>query len=149
MSSVNKVILIGHLGKDPDVKYTTAGDAVANISIATTEKWKNKAGEQQEKTEWHRLVLFGRKAEIAEKYLSKGKKAYFEGRLQTRKYEKDGVTHYSTEIVVDSLQLLDRSDARDDDGGEEPTQRRAPPARTAPASKPAATQGDLDDDIPF
>ncbi len=100
MASVNKVILIGNLGRDPETRYTTGGDAVTNINIATTDAWKDKNGEKQEKTEWHRVVLFGRQAEIAGEYLKKGRPVYIEGRLQTRKYtDKDGVEKYATEIV--------------------------------------------------
>jgi single-strand DNA-binding protein len=107
MASVNKVILIGNLGRDPETRYTTGGDAIANLNIATTEQWKDKSGEKQEKTEWHRVVLFGRQAEIAGEYLKKGHSVYIEGRLQTRKYtDKDGVEKYSTEIVGDRMQLL-------------------------------------------
>ncbi len=107
MASVNKVILIGNLGRDPETRYTTGGDAVTNLRIATTETWKDKAGEKQEKTEWHTVVLFGRQAEIAGEYLKKGRPVYIEGRLQTRKYtDKEGVEKYSTEVVGDRMQLL-------------------------------------------
>src|SRR6185295_10891527 len=107
MASVNKVILIGNLGRDPETRYTTGGDAVTNLRIATTETWKDKSGERQEKTEWHTVVLFGRQAEIAGEYLKKGRPVYIEGRLQTRKYtDKEGVEKYSTEIVGDRMQLL-------------------------------------------
>jgi single-strand DNA-binding protein len=115
MASVNKVILIGNLGRDPETRYTTGGDAVTNLRIATTETWKDKAGEKQEKTEWHTVVLFGRQAEIAGEYLKKGRPVYIEGRLQTRKYtDKEGVEKYSTEIVGDRMQLLG---GRDSGGG--------------------------------
>ena len=107
MASVNKVILLGNLGRDPETRYTTGGDAITNLNIATSEQWKDKNGEKQEKTEWHRVVLFGRQAEIAGEYLKKGRSVYIEGRLQTRKYtDKDGVEKYSTEIVGDRMQLL-------------------------------------------
>src|SRR5258705_5223704 len=107
MASVNKVILIGNLGRDPETRYTTGGDAVTNLNIATSEQWKDKSGEKQERTEWHRVVLFGRQAEIAGEYLKKGRSVYIEGRLQTRKYtDKDGVEKYSTEIVADRMQLI-------------------------------------------
>src|SRR5258705_11677461 len=107
MASVNKVIIRGNLGRDPETRYTTGGDAVTNLNIATSEQWKDKAGEKQERTEWHRVVLFGRQAEIAGEYLKKGRSVYIEGRLQTRKYtDKDGVEKYSTEIVADRMQLL-------------------------------------------
>jgi single-strand DNA-binding protein len=115
MASVNKVILLGNLGRDPETRYTTGGDAVTNLNIATSEQWKDKSGEKQERTEWHRVVLFGRQAEIAGEYLKKGRSVYIEGRLQTRKYtDKDGVEKYSTEIVADRMQLLG---GRDGPGG--------------------------------
>lgn len=104
MKGVNKVILVGTLGKDPDMRYTAQGDAVASISIATSESWKDKTGAKQEKTEWHRVVIFGKLAEIAGEYLGKGSKAYFEGKLQTRKWQdKNGEDKYTTEIIVDSF----------------------------------------------
>ena len=116
MASVNKVILLGNLGRDPETRYTTGGDAVTNLRIATTETWKDKSGEKQEKTEWHTVVLFGRQAEIAGEYLKKGRSVYIEGRLQTRKYtDKEGVEKYSTEIVGDRMQLL--GGGRDAGGG--------------------------------
>src|SRR5512143_29335 len=107
MASVNKVILLGNLGRDPETRYTTGGDAVTNLRIATSEQWKDKNGEKQERTEWHTVVLFGRQAEVAGEYLKKGRPVYIEGRLQTRKYtDKEGVEKYSTEIVGDRMQLL-------------------------------------------
>jgi single-strand DNA-binding protein len=116
MASVNKVILLGNLGRDPETRYTTGGDAVTNLRIATSEQWKDKSGEKQERTEWHTVVLFGRQAEIAGEYLKKGRSVYIEGRLQTRKYtDKEGVEKYSTEIVADRMQLL--GSARDAGGG--------------------------------
>jgi len=116
MASVNKVILLGNLGRDPETRYTTGGDAVTNLRIATTETWKDKSGEKQEKTEWHSVVLFGRQAEVAGEYLKKGRSVYIEGRLQTRKYtDKEGVEKYSTEVVADRMQLL--GGPRDSGGG--------------------------------
>ena len=107
MASVNKVILLGNLGRDPETRYTTGGDAVTNLSIATSEQWKDKNGDKQERTEWHRVVLFGRQAEVAGEYLKKGRSVYIDGLLQTRKYnDKDGVEKYSTEIVADRMQLI-------------------------------------------
>ena len=107
MASVNKVILLGNLGRDPETRYTTGGDAVTNLRIATSEQWKDKAGEKQERTEWHSVVLFGRQAEVAGEYLKKGRSVYIEGRLQTRKYtDKEGVEKYSTEVVADRMQLI-------------------------------------------
>ncbi|MGA8033714.1 MAG: single-stranded DNA-binding protein [Casimicrobiaceae bacterium] len=116
MASVNKVILLGNLGRDPETRYTTDGGAVTTLNIATSEQWKDKSGEKQERTEWHRVVLFGRTAEIAGEYLKKGRSVYIEGRLQTRKYtDKDGVEKYSTEIVGDRMQLI--GGAREGGGG--------------------------------
>ncbi len=117
MASVNKVILLGNLGRDPETRYTTGGDAVTNLNIATSENWKDKSGEKQERTEWHRVVLFGRQAEVAGEYLKKGRSVYIEGRLQTRKYtDKDGVEKFSTEIVADRMQLI--GGAREGGGGD-------------------------------
>jgi len=141
MASVNKVILIGNLGKDIELKYLGNGEAVANFSIATTEKWKDKDGDKQEKTEWHNIVLFARLAEIAGEYLKKGSPVYIEGRLQTRKWtDKEGHDKYSTEIVGSSLQLLG---GNRDDGGSKPAGK---PAAAASKRPPA---GNVDDDIPF
>ena len=147
MASVNKVILIGNLGKDPEVRYTQSGDAVCNFSIATTEKWKDKSGEKQEKTEWHNIVFFGRTAEVCGEYLKKGSPCYVEGRLQTRKWtDKDGNDRYTTEVVGSTLQLLGdrRGDATGGDSG-----ARAPSNRGGgkPAARPS--QGADQDDIPF
>ena len=159
MASVNKVILLGNLGRDPETRYTTGGDAVCNLNIATSEQWKDKNGEKQERTEWHRVVLFGRQAEVAGEYLKKGRSVYIEGRLQTRKYtDKDGVEKYSTEIVADRMQLL--GSGRDSSGGEAEfssggggSSRREPAAAGAGggARGGAAKKNvdDLDDDIPF
>jgi single-strand DNA-binding protein len=119
MASLNKVLLIASLGKDPEVRYTASGQAVASLSLATSEKFKNKAGEWEERTEWHRVTFWGRLAEIAGEYLSKGKTIYVEGRLQTREYEKDGTKRYSTEIVGDKMQMLSPKDggSRSSGGG--------------------------------
>ena len=163
MASVNKVILIGNLGRDPETRYTTGGDAIANLNIATSEQWKDKNGEKQEKTEWHRVVLFGRQAEIAGEYLKKGRSVYIEGRLQTRKYtDKDGVEKYSTEIVGDRMQLLGSRESGGGDadfggagarsgggagggGGGSGGGGGAKPGGPSKRSNP----DDLDDDIPF
>jgi len=159
MASVNKVILIGNLGRDPETRYTTGGDAVTNLNIATSETWKDKAGEKQEKTEWHRVVLFGRQAEIAGEYLKKGRSVYIEGRLQTKKYtDKDGVEKYSTEIVGDRMQLLGSRDGggggdAEFSGGGGGGARREGGGAGAGAAKPAGAAkknvDDFDDDIPF
>src|SRR5436189_1403666 len=107
MASVNKVILVGNLGRDPETRYTTGGDAVTNIRVATTDTWKDKNGEKQERTEWHSIVFYGRQAEIAGEYLKKGRQVYVEGRLQTRKWQdKEGQDRYTTEIVADRMQML-------------------------------------------
>lgn len=145
MASVNKVIILGNLGRNPDVRYTQGGDAVANLAIATTEKWKDKNGERQEKTEWHRVTLWGRTAEVAGEYLHKGSSCYIEGRLQTRKYtDKDGVEKYATEIVGDRLQLL--GDPR---GGGERQQQERPQQQRQQQQSRQKPDNDFDDDIPF
>jgi single-strand DNA-binding protein len=156
MASVNKVILIGNLGRDPEVRYMPSGDAVANITIATTETWKDKGGEKQEQTEWHRVAMFGKTAEIAGEYLKKGSQVYIEGKLQTRKWtDKEGQERYTTEIRADRMQMLGSRS-----GGSErmaPPEEDAPPRATgapAPAKKPAAPAkgggfDDIEDDIPF
>ena len=164
MASVNKVILIGNLGRDPETRYTTGGDAVTNLRIATTDTWKDKAGEKQEKTEWHTVVLFGRQAEIAGEYLKKGRPVYIEGRLQTRKWtDKEGVEKYSTEVVGDRMQLLGSRDGAGGGGGDaefsggggsgERGARRESGAASPGAAKPAGAAkknvDDFDDDIPF
>ena len=137
---VNKVIIIGNLGNDPEVKAMPNGDYVANFSLATSETWKDKStGEKQEKTEWHRCVAFRKQAEVIQQYVKKGSKLYIEGRLQTRKWDKDGVTHYSTEIVVNDFQFLD---SKQETGGSQ--------AQSKPATGESG-QGfdDFDSDIPF
>jgi single-strand DNA-binding protein len=160
MASVNKVILIGNLGRDPEVRYTPSGSAVCNISLATTRNWKSKeSGEKQEETEWHRVVFYDRLAEIAGEYLKKGRPVYVEGRLKTRKWQdKDGVEKYTTEIIAETMQLLGGREGMGggDDGGysREPSEgRSAAPAPRAPAQKPAPKSStgfdDMDDDIPF
>jgi len=156
MASVNKVILIGNLGRDPETRYTTGGDAVTNLRIATTETWKDKSGEKQEKTEWHTVVLFGRQAEIAGEYLKKGRSVYIEGRLQTRKYtDKEGVEKYSTEVVGDRMQLLGSregggggGDVDFAGGGAGSRSGEGGAAKTGGAPK-KTNPDDLDDDIPF
>ncbi|HUX23046.1 MAG TPA: single-stranded DNA-binding protein [Burkholderiales bacterium] len=149
MASVNKVILIGNLGRDPETRFLPSGSAVANISVATTDTWKDKtSGEKKEATEWHRVVFFGRLAEIAGEYLKKGSQVYVEGRLQTRKYEKDGQDHYSTEIIADTMKMLG---SRSGMGSGEPRDTREVPAagESRTAKKPAGQFQDMDDDIPF
>lgn len=158
MASVNKVILIGNLGKDPEVRYTPSGAAVCNLRLATTRQWKNRdSGERQEETEWHSVVLYDRQAEIAGEYLKKGRPVYIEGRLKTRKWQdKDGNDRYTTEVVAETMQLLGSREGQgssDDAAGGGAPMRSAPAARPAP-SKPAPPKSstgfdDMDDDIPF
>jgi single-strand DNA-binding protein len=147
MASVNKVILVGNLGRDPETRYTADGAAVTNVSIATTSKWKDKAsGEMREETEWHRLSFFGRLAEIAGEYLKKGSAVYVEGLLKTRKWQdKDGADRYTTEIIVDQMQMLNKPHG---DGERAPAE--APKkAEKAAAAKPVHSVADLDEDVPF
>jgi single-strand DNA-binding protein len=178
MASINKVIIIGNLGRDPEVRYTPSGAAVCNLRIATTRNWKNRdSGERQEETEWHSVVLYDRQAEVAGEYLKKGRPVYIEGRLKTRKWQdKEGQDRYTTEIVADTMQLLGgredgggggggRSYGEDDGGGaggggggysRPPAAARpaaAPRAPAAPSPRPAPKSStgfdDMDDDIPF
>ena len=164
MASLNKVILIGNLGRDPETRYLPNGDAVANISVATTETWKDKSGEKQEKTEWHRVTLYRRLGEIAGEYLKKGSAVYIEGRIEYREYEKDGVKRYSTDIIASEMKMLGSrggpggGDATDRDGGssysDRPTRAPATAGAGAGGGAPATGGGkkkldDFDDDIPF
>jgi single-strand DNA-binding protein len=158
MASVNKVILLGNLGRDPETRYTTGGDAVTNLNIATSEQWKDKNGEKQERTEWHRVVLFGRQAEVAGEYLKKGRSVYIEGRLQTRKYtDKDGVEKYSTEIVADRMQLIgsarDAGSGGDTDFAGGGARRESGGGGGGGGAKPSPAGkknvDDFEDDIPF
>lgn len=152
---VNKVILIGNVGGDPETRYMPNGNAVTNITLATTDSWKDKqTGQLQERTEWHRVVLFGKVAEIAGEYLRKGSQCYIEGKLQTREWEKDGIKRYTTEIVVDingTMQLLGSRPQGQQPGqvpDRQPQQRR--PARQQPNQQAAPPDHDsFDDDIPF
>lgn len=163
MASVNKVILVGNLGKDPEVRYMPDGGAVANISLATSSSWKDKnTGEKREETEWHRVVMYGRLAEIAGEYCKKGRSVYIEGKLKTRKWQdQSGVDKYTTEIIADQMQLLG---GRDGGGGgssmgagdgfdQSPAPSRSPAGMrsSAPAPQRSAPQSvaDMDDDIPF
>ena len=150
---VNKVILLGNLGKDPDIKYMPNGNAVANVTLATSETWKDKnSGEQQEKTEWHRVVFFGKLAEIVGQYLKKGSKIYVEGKLQTRKWQgQDGQDRYTTEVVVDIGGTMQMLDSRGEGGGSYAPAQSAPQggSRQAPQPAPAMVDDGFDDDIPF
>lgn len=148
MASVNKVILIGNLGADPETRYLPSGDAVTNIRIATTETWKDKSGEKQEHTEWHRVAFFGRLAEIAGEYLKKGSPVYVEGRLQTRKWQdKDGQERYTTEIRADRMQLLGGRGASAEPMSREPSAAAQEGAKAQPRKGGAFDE--MDDDIPF
>lgn len=167
MASVNKVIIVGNLGRDPETRYMPNGEAVTNIAVATTESWKDKnSGEKKELTEWHRITFYRKLAEIAGQYLKKGSQIYVEGRLQTRKWQdKDGAERYTTEIIADTMQMLGSRQgaggsapmdgggdynsappARQNTGGGAPA---SAPSRPAPASRPAPNFSDMDDDIPF
>jgi single-strand DNA-binding protein len=166
MASVNKVILVGNLGRDPEVRFMPNGEAVCNFSIATTDSWKDKAGAKQEKTEWHNIVMYRKLAEIAGEYLKKGRPVYVEGRLQTRKWQtKEGQDRYTTEIIADQMQMLGGREggnsnasydgAMDQSGGDD-GYSQAPAKQSSPATsppKPAAATGsgfdDFEDDIPF
>lgn len=142
MASLNKVMLIGNLGRDPEVRYTASGQAVASFNLATSEKFKNKSGEWEDRTEWHRITLWARLAEIAGEYLSKGKTVYIEGRLQTREYEKDGIKRYTTEIVGEKMQMLSPKGERRSGGDS----YSGAPTGNSGGFEPPPFQ---DDDIPF
>jgi single-strand DNA-binding protein len=146
---INKVILVGNLGNDPEVKYMPSGGAVANVSVATTDSWKDKqSGERQERTEWHRVVFFGRLAEIAGEYLRKGSQVYVEGRLQTRKWQgQDGQDRYTTEIVANEMQMLGGRGGGS--GGFEDAPARSGSSRPAPQPDAKDVPDEFDDDIPF
>ncbi|MEN8167133.1 MAG: single-stranded DNA-binding protein [Pseudomonadota bacterium] len=147
---INKVILIGNLGKDPETRYMPSGGAVTNVTLATSESWKDKnTGEQQERTEWHRVVFFNRLGEIAGEYLRKGSKVYIEGSLRTRKWQgQDGQDRYTTEIVASEMQMLDsKGGSAAFDSAPSPAQRPAAQPQAAPAA--SMPENDFDDDIPF
>ncbi|MFM1910720.1 MAG: Single-stranded DNA-binding protein [Pseudomonadota bacterium] len=159
MASVNKVILVGNLGRDPEMRFMPNGEAVCNFSIATTDSWKDKSGQKQERTEWHNIVIYRKLAEIAGEYLKKGRPVYIEGRLQTRKWQtKEGQDRYTTEIIADQMQMLggregggasSSYDSMDEDQSR--PQQASRPAQSVPAQQPASG-GDFDafeDDIPF
>jgi single-strand DNA-binding protein len=155
MANLNKVMLIGRLGQDPEIRYTQSGSAVANVTIATNDYWTDKQGGKQERTEWHSLVLWGKLADLAQSYLKKGSQVYVEGRLQTRDWEdQQGQKHYKTEVVVTTMQFLDSKMADSSSNTEYSATATAPqsnPAPTAPAEANAVQQGDdyIKDDIPF
>jgi single-strand DNA-binding protein len=161
MASVNKVIIVGNLGRDPETRYMPNGEAVTNIAVATTESWKDKqSGEKKELTEWHRITFYRKLAEIAGQYLKKGSQIYVEGRLQTRKWtDKDGNERYTTEIIADTMQMLGSRQGMgggaapaDEEYGQAPARQAgggAGGAAARPASRPAPNFSDMDDDIPF
>ncbi|KRW57857.1 single-stranded DNA-binding protein [Pseudomonas sp. TTU2014-080ASC] len=160
---VNKVILVGTCGQDPETRYLPNGNAVTNLSLATSEQWTDKqTGQRVEKTEWHRVALFGKVAEIAGEYLRKGSQVYIEGKLQTREWEKDGIKRYTTEIIVDMQGTMQLLGGRPDNAGGDSAPRQARPAAPArpqqqaaprpapqPAAQPAPDYDSFDDDIPF
>jgi single-strand DNA-binding protein len=150
MAGVNKVIILGNLGNDPDTRYTASGEAVTNLSIATSMTWKDKTtGEAKENTEWHRVVCYRRTAEIARDYLAKGRKVYIEGRLQTRNWQDNNChDRWTTEIVCENLQLVERPQAPAS-AAPPAAAKAAPRSKPAPSAPPAATPPDFDDDIPF
>ncbi|HQU99284.1 MAG TPA: single-stranded DNA-binding protein [Nitrosomonas sp.] len=149
MASVNKVILIGNLGKDPETRYMSNGEAVTNITLATTDTWKDKNGDKQEKTEWHRVTFYRKLAEIAGEYLKKGRSVYVEGRLETRKWtDKNGMDRYTTDIIATDMKMLG---TRSGSGAFEAPQHEedAPSPATSNASRSAGSFDDMEDDIPF
>ncbi|ULJ64017.1 single-stranded DNA-binding protein [Wielerella bovis] len=151
MSSVNKVTLIGRLGRDPEVRYMPNGDAVANFSIATSESWKDQHGVKQERTEWHNITMYRRLAEVAGQYLKKGSLVYVEGKIQSRKYtDKTGVERIAYDIVCDQMQML--GSKAENSGGYEPAESHAPPPKPPAAARPpSAPNAPIDDidDVPF
>jgi len=150
MASVNKVIIVGNLGRDPETRYMPDGGAITNVSVATSFQWTDKAsGEKKEETEWHRVVFRAKLAEIAGEYLKKGSQIYVEGRLRTRKWQdKDGQDKYTTEIMATEMKMLG-SRAGSGEPREAPAEPRAAEPRPAPAKKPAGKFDDMEDDIPF
>ena len=156
MASVNKAIIVGNLGKDPEVRYTASGEAICNITVATSDTWKDKAtGEKKEATEWHRISFFGKLAEIAGQYLKKGSQVYVEGSIRTRKWtDKEGQERYTTEIEASEMQMLGGRQSAGSSGGEAEYGGSMPSQPAAPASRGAAPKkgpsfDDMDDDIPF
>lgn len=148
MASLNKVMLIGNLGRDPEIRYMPSGDAMANLNLATTDTWKDKAGEKQERTEWHRIVMFGKQAEIAGEYLKKGSQIYIEGRLQTRKWtDKSNIERYTTEIVADRMQMLGGRSAGG--GSYDSSENKETEYGNTSAQKSNTGFDDMEDDIPF
>lgn len=155
MASLNKVMLIGNLARDPEIRHMPNGDAVANFSIATSENWKDKNGQKQERTEWHNIVLYRRQAEVAAEWLKKGSSVYIEGRLQTRKWQdkQSGQDRYTTEIIGDQMQMLGGRGATQNDYQSQPQASGPPSQPRTPAARPATQRPQVDDfaddDIPF
>jgi single-strand DNA-binding protein len=151
MASVNKVIVVGNLGRDPETRYMPDGGAITNVSVATSFQWTDKAsGEKKEETEWHRVVFRGKLAEVAGEYLKKGSQVYVEGRLRTRKWQdKEGQDKYTTEIIAERMQMLGSRGGAGEPRGEAPVESRAAEPRPAAAKKPAGKFDDMEDDIPF
>jgi single-strand DNA-binding protein len=151
MASVNKVIVVGNLGRDPETRYMPDGGAITNVSVATSFQWTDKtSGEKKEETEWHRVVFRGKLAEVAGEYLKKGSQVYVEGRLRTRKWQdKEGQDKYTTEIIADRMQMLGSRAGAGEPRGEPPTESRAAEPKPAAAKKPAGKFDDMEDDIPF
>lgn len=151
MASVNKVIILGNLGRDPEIRALSNGESVANLAVATTENWKDKDGNRQEKTEWHRVILYKRLAEIAGEYLAKGSQVYIEGRLETKKWtDKEGVEKFTTEIIGNELKMLGSpagAATTDKSSATAATRQQQPQSKQAP--RPAARHDPVDDDIPF
>lgn len=150
MASLNKVLLIGNLGRDPETRHMPSGGAVCNFSIATTDRWTDKDGQGQEKTEWHNITAYNKLAEICGQYLKKGSSIYVEGKLQTRQWEKDGVTRYTTEVIVSAMQMLGGKRQEDNCGHQEEAPPPSDKSKTAD-KKPAPSRNfdDFEDDIPF
>ncbi len=148
MASINKVIIVGNLGRDPENRYLPSGEQVTSIAVATTDRWRDKAsGEQKEQTEWHRISFFGKLAEIAGQYLKKGSQVYIEGRLRTRKYtDKEGVDRYATEIIADTMQMLGNKQDSSQSSGQN---SYADAKQTGRRPAPPPAQSDMNDDIPF
>jgi single-strand DNA-binding protein len=151
MASVNKVIVVGNLGRDPETRYMPDGAAITNVSVATSFQWTDKtSGEKKEETEWHRVVFRGKLAEVAGEYLKKGSQVYVEGRLRTRKWQdKEGQDKYTTEIVADRMQMLGSRSGAGEPRSEAPMESRAAEPKPAAAKKPAGKFDDMEDDIPF
>ncbi|MFH1223596.1 MAG: single-stranded DNA-binding protein [Pseudomonadota bacterium] len=150
MAGVNKVIIVGRLGKDPEVRYTTGSQAVANFSVATSENWTDKSGQKQERTEWHRVVVWGRLAELCKDYLKKGKQVYIDGKLQTRNWDdKEGKKHYVTEIIANTIQFLGSASEKTDSTTTTTTEYTADTTNVPPFEPTTTSTTITDDEIPF